>query len=281
VPAPAPSSTRRSPLLPLYIVLALVALLGAWLIVKQVSRKSTDPDANQPVADLKLTPQQLNATPGIAAGRPDAPVTILEFADFQCPHCAQFATMVEPVLRDSMIASGRVRFVFHEFPLGGAFHWSFVAARAGRCANEQGKFWEWHDWVFGKQSDWSYENDQDAVIGHFVDYAKQVGMDEGKFETCVRSDRFRKEVTQSRQFGEMMQIQGTPTLFINGKRVPNTPEDYRELDPLIKMELNGGGMRLPSQAPGGGPMAAPPPAAPAAPPVGAAAQCAPRSACLL
>jgi protein-disulfide isomerase len=260
VPAPTPSSTRRSPLLPLYIVLALVAVLGAWLIVRQVSKKSTSPDANTPV-QANFTPQQLNATPGIAAGRSDAPVTIFEFADFQCPHCAQFATMVEPVLRERMIKTGKVRFVFYEFPLGGGFQWSFLAARAGRCANEQGKFWDWHDWTFGKQSDWSYERDQDAVIAHFADYAKQVGMDPGKFEECVRSDRFRKEVTQSRAFGESLQIQGTPTLFINGKRVPNTPEAYNELEPLINMELNGGGMRLPSQAPGGGPMAPPPAAA--------------------
>ncbi|MDB4949690.1 MAG: putative oxidoreductase [Gemmatimonadetes bacterium] len=261
MPAPAPSSSRRSPLLPLYVVLALVALLGAVLIARQLSRKTTDPKANAPVP-VNLTPQQLNSTPGIAQGQPNAPVTIFEFADFQCPHCAQFATMVEPVLRERMISTGKVRFVFYEFPLGGAFPWSFIAARAGRCANEQGKFWEFHDWVFGKQSDWSYEADQDKVIEHFLDYAQQVGADRGKFETCVRSSKYAQEVSQSRAFGELLQVGGTPTLFINGKRVPQTPEAYNQLEPLLNMELTGGGMRLPSQAPGGGP-AAPAPAAPA------------------
>ena len=211
------------------------------LIGRQVSRRKTDPNANVG-EELNIPPSQLNATQGISAGQPNAPVTIFEFADFQCPHCAQFATMVEPVLRERMIETGKVRFVFYEFPLGGGFQWSFLAARAGRCANEQGKFWQWHDWAFGKQSDWSYENTQDAVIGHWVDYAKTVGMDAGKFEECVRSDKYRKEVSQSRAFGESLQINGTPTLFINGKRV-QTPESYNELEPLIQMELKGTGVQ--------------------------------------
>ena len=262
MPAPAPSP-RRNPLLPLYLLLAVVALGGAWFIYKQTSAKTTSADANTPQA-VNLTPQQLNATPGISIGSANAPVTILEFADFQCPHCAVFATMVEPVLKQEMVNTGKVRFVFHEFPLGGGFPWSFLAARSGRCANEQGKFWEYHDYVFGKQSDWSYEADQDRVIGHFVDYAKSVGMDADKFESCVRSDKYRTEVSQSRAFGELLQVQGTPTLFINGKRVANVPEKFGDIKPLIEMELNGGGMRVPSTAPAAAPApaaAAPAPAA--------------------
>jgi protein-disulfide isomerase len=188
---------------------------------------------------VNVPPSVLNSTPGIAMGSPSAPVTIFEFADFQCPHCAQFATMVEPVIKQKYVDTGKVRFVFYDFPLGGGFRWSFMVARSGRCANEQGKFHDYHDYVYGKQSDWSYENDQDAVIAHLVDYAKSVGMDAGKFEECVRSDRFRQEVSQSKAFGDMLQVNGTPTLFINGKRIPEAPEKPSDIEPTIDAELAG------------------------------------------
>ena len=262
--APARSSSQRSPLLPLYVLLALVAVVGGFFIFRQMQRKNTSPQANSPV-EVKLTPQQLNATPGISVGSASAPVTILEFADFQCPHCAQFATMVEPVLKEQMVATGKVRLVFYDFPLGGNFPWSFMAARSGRCANEQGKFWEYHDYVFGKQQDWSYENDQDKVIEHFTSYATAVGADADKFESCVRSDKYRTEVSQSRAFGESLQVQGTPTLFVNGKRVPGVPEDFKDLRPLIESELPRA-----AAAPAAGAAPAAAPGTPAAPPAGPA-----------
>jgi protein-disulfide isomerase len=255
VPAPQPSSSRRSPLLPLYVLLAVVAIVGGLFIWRQVSRKTTSPEANVPLAMNTLTPQQLNSTPGISVGSASAPVTIFEFADFQCPHCAVFATMVEPVLKQRMVETGKVRLVFYDFPLGGAFRWSFLAARGGRCANEQGKFWPFHDYVFGKQSDWSYENDQEAVIGHLVDYATQAGLDAGKFEGCLRSDKYRQEVSQSRAFGELLQVNGTPTLFINGKRVPSAPEKYADIEPLITAELAGTSAAPAVVAPAGAPAA--------------------------
>jgi protein-disulfide isomerase len=264
VSAPPRSSSQRSPLLPLYLLLALVAVVGGFFIFRQMQKKNTSANANLP-EEVKLTPQQLNATPGISIGNANAPITLLEFADFQCPHCAQFATMVEPVLKEQMVATGKVRLVFHDFPLGGGFQWSFLAARSGRCANEQGKFWEYHDYVFGKQQDWSYETDQEKVIDHFTEYATAVGADADKFEACVRSDKYRAEVSRSRAFGEQLQVQGTPTLFVNGKRVPGVPEDYKDLRPVLERELPQSAAAAPAAGAAAAPAGAAPAATPAAP----------------
>jgi len=227
------------------VLLGLVLLAGIGVLATQMGKKGGGSAANQGVP-VTLTPDQLQRVHGISRGRDDAPITIYEFADFQCPHCAQFAWQVEPLIRDSLVNTGKARYVFYEFPL--AFKWSWLSARSGRCANEQGKFWEYHEIVFARQTDWGFEKDP---VDKLTGYAQSVGMDAGKFEQCVRSDKYQLEVSESAQLAQSLGVQGTPTLFVNGRNI-GTPETYKELAEKVR--------EIAPQAFGG---AAPAPTAPA------------------
>jgi protein-disulfide isomerase len=242
--AKTPPPTRRNPLAPFYGVLALIAIAGVGILIYKTTHRGGTA-ATQPV-NVTVTQAELAATPGIPLGRDDAPVTILEFADFECPHCADWVALVEPLIRQRLIDTGMVKYVFYDFPLGGGFRHSFLAARAGRCANEQGKFWEFHDLVFGRQSTWATMSDP---TDFFVDLGKQVGVDEDQFESCVRSDKYAREVTLSRKLGDSLGVGGTPTLFVNGERLPSIPS-FSELEAVVRQKA---GQAQPADSTAGAP----------------------------
>jgi protein-disulfide isomerase len=228
--AKTPTPTRRNPLAPFYGVLALIAIAGIGILIYKTTHRGGTA-ATQPV-NVMVTQAELAATPGIPLGRDDAPVTILEFADFECPHCADWVALVEPLIRERLVNTGLVKYVFYDFPLGGGFRHSFLAARAGRCANEQGKFWDYHNLVFGRQSTWATMSDP---TDFFEDLAKQVGVDEDAFNACLESDKYAREVTLSRKLGDSLGVQGTPTLFVNGERLPNIPS-FSQLEAVVRQK---------------------------------------------
>ncbi len=248
MPRPAPATRRKSSMLPFYLLLGLVAAAGVGLLVTQMTKGDDGGTVTAPVT-VTLTPEQLQRVPGIAVGPQNAPITVYQFADFQCPHCREWATFIEPVIKERLVSSGRVRYVFYDWPIGGQFKHGFLASRAGRCANEQGKFWEYHDVVFARQQEWSYAK---SAAGHFERYAREVaGLDAGRFDQCLRSDRYAREVSESRKLGESLGVGGTPTVFVNGRRLQPLPDSYSEFE----AQLN--------QIPGGGAAAAPPAGTPA------------------
>ena len=228
MPRPAPSK-RRSSLTPFYVILGVVLLAGLAIIATQLGgEKGTA--ATQPVA-VALTPDQLQRVPGISIGRADAPITIFEFADFQCPHCGQWATFIEPVIRERLVDTGKARYVFYDYPLGGQFAHGFLAARAGRCANEQERFWPLQRALFARQQEWSYDDDPAKL---FVEYAEQAGLDAGAFEQCLRSDKYAREVSESRQLGESLGVQGTPSVYVNGQKLQTLPETYSQFEAQVR-----------------------------------------------
>ena len=245
MPRPAPAAKKRSSLTPLYLLLGLIVVAGAGVLITQ-TRKAGGSAATAPVA-VNISPAELQRLPGMSIGRADAPLTILEFADFQCPGCGQWATFMEPLIKERLVNTGRARYVFYDFPLN--IHQNgFLASRAGRCANEQGKFWEYHGALFGNQGKWSYEDD---AVPLFVEYAKGAGLDEGRFETCLRSDRFAKEVSESYKLGETLGVNGTPTIFVNGQRLQQVPGNYTELTAALEKIAPGstsGGATAPAPA---------------------------------
>ncbi len=245
VPRPAPQPRpRRSNMLPFYAILGVVALGGAFLLFRQMGGGGGNPATT--LSPVTLAPDQLNRVPGISKGRADAPVVIFEFADFQCPGCGQFAQFSEPLLQE-WIDNGTVRFVWYDFPLTQIHQNAVLASRAGRCANEQNQFWPYHDYVFGQQGAWSEEKNP---VNLFIDYAEQVGLDRNAFAQCLRSNKYQKEVSESRELGSTLGVSGTPTLFVNGKRVQDTPGTRAEWDELIRQETGGAaGAAVPTAAP--------------------------------
>ena len=147
-------------------------------------------------------------------GEADAPVTLEEFADFQCPSCALTTLRsIAPMEKDF---GERLRVVFWHFPLPNHKH-GREAAIAAEAASRQGKFWEMHDLLFEKQADWAPLPDIHPV---FEDYAKQLKLDADKFKKDCESPEVAAVVDRNHQQGETRGVKNTPTLFINGREFP-------------------------------------------------------------
>jgi len=164
-----------------------------------------------------------------AAGAPSfgpstAKVTIVEFSDFQCPFCSQ-AAEVTKLLREKYTSN--VRFVFRQFPL--PFHPNAkAAAESALAAHAQGKFWQFHDTLFANQSK--------LAKGDLTDYAKQTGLNLTAYKAAVDGGKFTAAVEADVALGESVGVNGTPTLFVNGKRVANAT-DFAAVSEVVDAAL--------------------------------------------
>lgn len=220
-----------------YGVLGLVALAGLGGLAVALSGMGSGGAATEPVALEGVDdPQALVLrAEGVVVGEPSAPIKILEFGDYQCPGCGQFARGVKPLLELNYVQTGKAQFVFYDFPLVEIHPNAFLAARAARCAGVQGQYWPYHDALFARQMRWSSSGN---AADDFVDYARDLGLDEGAFESCLQSDRFADVVTANRQLGEQLGVNATPTLIVSGRHVRNAL-DYEAISALIDEEIGG------------------------------------------
>jgi protein-disulfide isomerase len=145
-------------------------------------------------------------------GDPNAPVTIVEFGDYQCPGCGQFARDFKPAVELALVQSGRASFTFHDYPLVAIHPHAFIAARAARCAEDQERFWDYHNALFRTQTLWSPEADP---TGLFERYAEDLGLDAGEFRSCLHSDRHADLVSANMRLAEAIGVPQTPTILVN------------------------------------------------------------------
>lgn len=225
-----PANKTSSGLTPFYAVLGVIALAGVGLILYQLMTRGGSA-ATEPV-EVEIDATELARVQGISIGDADAPVVIYEFADFQCPACGQYAALTAPLIKERLVETGIVRYVHYDFPLTQIHPHAFLAARAGRCAEEQDGFWQFHDLIYARQMRWSSMGDPSGI---FIDLAEEVGLDRGAFTECLRSDRFAEEVTRNMRLGESLGVPGTPTLFVNMRRLQQVPS-YNELEALVRSE---------------------------------------------
>lgn len=139
-------------------------------------------------------------------GKADAPVTIVEFSDYQCPYCQRFATQVFTQLKRDYIDTGKVRYVFRDFPLTQIHPQAPKAHESAHCAGEQGQYWEMHDLLFQKQKDFSLV----ALSG----YAGDLGLQVEAFDACVKSGKHAAAIQQDSQDGTKAGVRGTPSFII-------------------------------------------------------------------
>ncbi len=178
--------------------------------LKELKRLLTDgaavPPGPQPPLASKLATQD-----EAFRGESGSTVAIVEYADFECPYCGQYEHDIYPQISKDYIETGKVKYFFRDLPL--PMHpRALGAARAARCAGEQGKYWEMHDSLFAKQN---AIRDVD-MPGR----AQELGLDSAKFSECLASNRYADEINKSVVEAEKMGISGTPTFFI-GKIDPN------------------------------------------------------------
>jgi protein-disulfide isomerase len=162
---------------------------------------------DQTAVSVLLVPPRIEVAmdPNRLRGNPNAPVTIVEFSDFQCPYCQRAYPTVQAVL--SKYAK-QVKLSYRDFPLRGLHPQAEMAAQASRCAGEQGKFWEYHDELFNKPNQLSKEQ--------LAEHATTVGLDREQFQACLDSGRFDGSIEQDLQEGMQAGVTGTPAFFIDG-----------------------------------------------------------------
>jgi protein-disulfide isomerase len=145
-------------------------------------------------------------------GDEDAPVVMVEYADFQCPFCGKFARDIEPELVKEYVESGTLRMEWRDFPYLGQE--SVNAALAARAAQEQGKFWEYHDLLYQNQGSLNSKAFSDEKLTAF---AEEVGLDAERLESDFTSGKYEQVVSRDFMEGQSKGVRGTPTFYINGK----------------------------------------------------------------
>jgi protein-disulfide isomerase len=215
-----------------YYVLGAIAVVGIVLIGLTLMRQGNATMA--PVAQMAgATSEELvQKARGVVHGDENAPVQLMVFSDYMCPGCAVFATTIEPQIRSTY--GNRVAEIYHDFPLTQIHQYSFLAARAARCAEDQNKFWELHDALFARQREWSFS--ATAPVKQFGEYAEELGLDRSAFDSCLRSDAHADLVTANMELGQRVGVPSTPTVYING-RMSAGPMNWEILKPEIDRAL--------------------------------------------
>lgn len=209
-----------------YAILVLIAVVGASILAYSMSRKPTT------VEPLPLTANPANAGPprGYLLGKPDAPVKIIEFADFECPACGRFATITEPDVRKRIIDAGLASFTYYDFPLPQHRN-SQPASNAAACADEQGKFWPMHDQLYGAQDQWNTQA-TDNPKPMFMKYASAIGLEIGQFESCYDTRKHQNRILANLAEAERRRVNSTPTFIVGDKQVANALS-YDELKAMV------------------------------------------------
>jgi protein-disulfide isomerase len=206
------------------VVAVVVVVVGALALAVRNSGGGGAVTAPVEVEGLDDQQTLVRMAQGVSRGSEDAPMTILEFGDFQCPSCRIFATGIKPQVELAWIESGDARFVYYDFPLVGIHPHAFLAARAGRCAEEQGEFWAYHDVLYQRQSAWA--GSAGPPVSDFEDYAAEAGLDQDAFSACLRSDRHAALVTANMRLAQELGVTGTPTIMINSGGTTRTLPDF-------------------------------------------------------
>jgi len=227
---------------PVLLVLLLVAtfLLGAATTKLFSSGSNSNaqnaavPTAQAPVAQQK--PQgKVNLTTGYypVLGNSNATVTIIEFADYQCPFCEKFFTDVQPNIINDYVNTGKAKFAFRDYPfLGDESTW---AAEASACANDQGKYWVFHDYLYNHQGEErSGAFDKDKLEG----FAATLGLNTDQFNSCLETDKYAKQVAADMAVGQKAGVQGTPSVFVNGQIIVGA-QPYSNFKTAIDQALAG------------------------------------------
>jgi protein-disulfide isomerase len=203
--------SKRKSNTPFYAALAIIGVVGIGALAYVASRPKNVAKTVDPAAVIAGEPQ------GYLLGKPDAPVQVIEFADFECPACAQFATLSEPDVRKRLVEPGLISYRFYDYPL--AMHKNtWHASNAAACADEQGKFWEMHDQLFNEQDRWNGQATS-RPKSQFQGYAKAIGLNVDKWEQCYDARKYEPRIKANEQMAIKRGASQTPTFVIGNQMV--------------------------------------------------------------
>lgn len=203
-----------------YILIAVIgiALIG-WIAFSNKNNKVSQNSSTQ----TPVVVQENVDTNAPTLGDASAPVTIVEYGHFKCPFCNRFSRETEPQIVEKYIKTGKVKFVWKDFPFEGGD--SARASEAGHCAQDQGKFWEYHNSLFSYIWDNYYgkginaEETEIFTDTRLKEFAGQLGLDATKFNSCLDSGKYKQLVQDNYKEGIAKGVKSTPTFFINDQKV--------------------------------------------------------------
>lgn len=238
------NSSKGINIQPILVGLLVIAsfLIGSLWTKVQILEKSAVVPGTPTVAVPNQPNQPQTPAPGQRVqvdvghlpikGNKDAKVTIVEFGDFRCPFCDRFFQDTEPQLMKDYIDTGKAKFAFRHYQFLGPA--SVVAGNAAECANEQNKFWEYHNYLYQNQP---AESDTSIyVFDKLTSIAVNLGLNGDQFKSCLESKKYDKNVSADLAAGQQAGVTGTPTTFINGLTI-NGAQPYSVFKTIIDQEL--------------------------------------------
>lgn len=213
-------------IIPGAIIIAGILIAGAVLYADKAPAPAAGPEVAAVAPEIPVEmPEgmiQALADDDPFLGDPSAPVTIVEFGDFQCPFCGKFVREAEQDIIETYVKTGKAKFVFRDFPLTSIHEEAQKSAEASMCAHEQGKFWKYHDLMFARQGDLSIKN--------YKAWAREIGLKPAPFDQCLDSGKYAAEIQKDVSDGLQAGVSGTPATFVNGRLVEGAIPfgDYRD-----------------------------------------------------
>ncbi len=231
---------------PFYAVLVAILVAGAgllWYMTHQPAQASAITIDPKDAVGVKAE--------GYSLGSPSAPVEIVEFADFECPGCGQFATVTEPDVRTRLVNTGQARFRLFDFQVNSAHRNSPAASMAAACASDQNKFWEMHDKLFAGQNDWnSFATTNPRKV--FEGYARELGLDVAAWGQCYDTQKYKGRLAAHVEEAMRRKVQGTPTFIVGNKMLNSGVQPYDVLKAYVdsaRIAAGGAAPAAPAAAP--------------------------------
>jgi len=251
-------SIRKSVFSALVVSVVAVSLIAVFFAGSYISLKSdtiTKSELTEEMAKLEakmLKSQQIDE-PTITQptsvsidddpikGEQNAPITIVEFSDFQCPFCARFHMQTLPLILEQYVETGKVKFVYRDFPIQNSHPNAMPAAAASECAHEQDKYWEYHDALFENQEMWN-KLEITSAIAVFKEFATKLDLNQEQFDTCLDSGKYMEEINNDLRDGRSYGISGTPGFFIGNEEIGfvklNGAQPFEAFKSIIDSQLN-------------------------------------------
>lgn len=223
-----------------YLLFGAVAVVGLGALLYSIGSKSLGRAVSEPVVlegidDLRLLTEMAE---GVTIGQEDAPTTIIVFGDYLCTHCSAFSLRIRPLVVENLVETGKAKLVFQDFPLNPQLG-SFISARAARCADDQGKFWDFHDLLYRYQRTWATASNQVSAL---EDFAETLGLDMGTFDGCLNSDRHAETVTANLELARALGLPGTPAVLVgtgSGMTQRLNSYDYETIRAAVESLIEG------------------------------------------
>lgn len=241
----ATAKEKRDRFLPVSILVAAVLIAGAVVFTSFYHGGGATPAATNPLAAQPAAAPSVNTSTimqltsrDVILGSQNAPVTLIEYGDYQCPYCGQYFSQTEPSIISAYVNTGKVRMVFRNFAFLGAE--STAAAEAADCAQDQNELWPYHDALYtakvGDAEKGGSEDDGFFNRTLFIQLATKLGMNVAAFTSCIDSNKYASQVASDTSAASALGVNSTPTFFINGTQIEGA-EPYASFEEVINAAL--------------------------------------------